>query len=198
MNRQIKKITFTLILICIVAGCANKSAGGIDPEIEILVPQIPTQKIRIRPQKLDYQPVITVGLFLDSRVSFDILDLDGDTRVAKGEAAYLVTFAVRRLYKRMGFKVTTKAPVTVSGAITKWKAGERKEKGTRIAIAEINIQVVTPSAAIIFNKIFKGIKSSRSRWRNDIAIREALGEAMSNALQEMMNDAELTEVLTSF
>jgi uncharacterized lipoprotein YajG len=203
MSRNAKTLFVLIIFSLSVASCSGGTnratssktdSGSIQKTINI--PNIPPIPRPSQPLNLAFKPYLIVDTIEDARESAAMMDFKGKKVKAKGDITLYIQYALRQAFRVRGFSISDQAPVTLGGSIKKWIAYYKNDAVICEAVLELHVK--DPSNQVIYSGSYDGFVQLDANAGEDENTQVALGQAMHNAMLQVVNDQQLITVLTSF
>jgi len=176
----------------LLSGCAAR----LNPTLA--VPEIPPLVTSGR-MAGDSAHVIMVEQFGDGRESQDIVKRGEDSAKPANEIAPVVSRALQQALRNKGFTIADSAPVVLNGEVREWLANVKKGFPGKVdASAKVFIEVLDPANKRIYSGTYQGSASREDPSVDEKEIRGVLGTAMAEALNQVLLDKQLVDLLMSY
>ncbi len=159
-------------------------------------PYIEAPSIPAPSQTSDVLPVLVqVNNFKDIRLPSE----EGGNLISpEGDVGELVKDSFVQYLVKRGATVEVVAPVIIDGEIRNWEA---QAKGTTTgalnSTASLYLEVRNNLGAKIYSGVFQGTRSSQFPLVGSADIKDSLGFAISQAIDQALNDPSLRKALSS-
>jgi hypothetical protein len=175
-----------IILISLLASACVVSVG---PTIEAPAIPAPTKSTDVFPV------LVQVKNFRDVRL---VSEEEKGPISPEGDISELVKDAFINYLEKRGASVEFSAPVTIEGEIRSWEAQARgTSTGMLNSSASLYIEVKDSSGNKLYSGVFQGSRSSQFPLVSKADIKDSLGFAMAQAIDQSLNDASFRKALNS-
>ncbi len=188
---KLNKSYVFLALIISLASCV----ATVGPSISL--PKIPAPVAEMAPFLAG--KTLAVGSMKDLR-TLDYNTTGQGLVTPGGDVSRTVETAVGDYFKSAGANLDFNAPVAVSGEVREWQSAyEGSTTGSLNSTATIYIEVINQSSKMkIFSGTFTGTRSSHFPIVRPADIKDSLGFAMVQAIEQIMKDQGFVNALSSF
>ncbi len=193
---RVLRIILVAFLWALIGCGAGGSKSGSQLGDSIGVPNIPPVAVSTTPLGVNFKPYVFLDEVKDNRQADEIININGQRKVdIRGDISLVVHYALRQTFRKRGFTVTDTAPVIISGSVKKWIA--KVKEGQTTCEAVFAVDVLDPTNQSIYSSTYDGF-SYFPATSDKIKIKQALGQAMADALKQVIEDKHLIEIITSF
>lgn len=108
--------------------------------------------------------------------------------------------SIRQALSDVGVSSNDTAPVAMNVEIRSWKSqvGTKSGSGKIVSDASLYIELYDPTGKRLFSGSYNGQRTSDFPIISKVDIQDSLGLAMANAIEQMVTDPELINILGSF
>ncbi len=138
---------------------------------------------------------------IDVRDARPPLNEGDDTRYTEphGGIPQIVENAVKDALSNAGIAVVGSAPIEMKIEVVKWRSNVLPKGNVQLkSEATLNIELVDPSGKKVFSGSYNGVRSSQFPVVTRVDVKDSLGLAMANALEQLTSDAQFLELVGSF
>ena len=190
---NIRTTLLTALLIASAAACAPKLGATIE------APQIPptAAKPEARARLGSYIAVTGVS---DSRVGQPPSDSSiADFTEPYGGVSAIVENGLKNAFRDAGIAVVDNAPVAMKVEVRKWRAQvDTKSTSAISSEATLFVEMDDPTGKRIYSGTYNGTRSSQFPVVTRVDVQDSLGLAMANAIDQVISDPQLVDLLNSF
>lgn len=116
-----------------------------------------------------------------------------------GGIPQLVEAAIKSTLSEAGVSVVTSAPVAMKVEVLKWRAAVDPKATVMLrSEASLLIELYDPAGKKVFSGTYNGVRSSQFPVVTRVDVKDSLGLAMSNALEQLVADPQFIELVGSF
>lgn len=184
--------------IAVVAICATLSACGgksVRPQT-IPIPEIPPV---LTQTNQGAGAAVSIDSLVDKRPSAALAYDEGREIPPSGDLIGTVRKGLEQSLIGHGFSVTDSAPLVISAEVREWRADIERNYNTKIdAKAGVFIQVFDPANKLIYSGLYRGSANFQRGTLKGGEVEETLATAMSESLGQVVKDAQLIKLLSSF
>ncbi len=188
-----KKIIVALLFTFNLISCAPQ-VGEI-----IAAPEIPTlAKPETRARLGSY---VNVNKVEDIRqIGRDSAYENNITEPFGGNIAENVKTSIRQALSDVGVSTIDTAAINMNVEIRSWKSqvGTKSGSGTVTSDASIYVELFDPTGKRLFSGTYNGQRKSDFPIISKVDVQDSLGLAMAGAIEQMVTDKELLELLGSY
>lgn len=162
------------------------------------VPEVPIS-IKDAGSKGNQSSFVFVDEIKDTRTNPRLAEINGKESAPDGPVGPSVQTALSEALKQGGFLISDSAPVMISGEVREWSARVEGGMAAKVeSIASVYLEVFDPANKRIFSGSYHGSSSRQSPSLKEKDVRDSLGVAMSQAIQQVLVDEQLMKLLASF
>lgn len=116
-----------------------------------------------------------------------------------GGVTNIVETGLKNAFRDAGIAVVDTAPVSIKAEVRKWRAQvDTKSTSAISSEATLFVEVDDPTGKRIYSGTYNGTRSSQFPVVTRIDVQDSLGLAMANAIEQVISDPQLVELLNSF
>lgn len=186
MNFRVR--TIALFAFLLLSSCAPNLGSTIE------APQVPAQ-VRSKEARARMGSMVGISEIIDGRTGVVANDDETYTEPYGGIQSILET-ALKQALVEAGVAVSESANLGIHLEVKTWRAKiTRGALATVDAEASVELVLKDSTGKRIYNGTYKGTRSKQFPVLTKTDIRDSLGLAMSNAIDEISNDTELLDRL---
>ncbi len=116
-----------------------------------------------------------------------------------GGVPQLVEAALKTTLSDAGVSVVSSAPVEMKVEVLKWRSQVDPKANVMLrSEASLLIELYDPAGKKVFSGTYNGVRSSQFPVVTRVDVKDSLGLAMSNALEQLVADPQFIELVGSF
>ena len=138
-----------------------------------------------------------VGEFTDARTDLTAAEIDGRKLPADGDVGSAVVLGFEQALRDSGVQLVLFDAPSVSGQIKEWKVNVNPKfpASDITATAELEVSVKDISGNNLYAATYTGEMAASDMFANETKVKKILGLAMSQAIQQAVEDSVLVERL---
>ena len=185
-----KNLFLSLAFVLPLAACAPNLSRS------IVVTTIPLVQIENK-VPLSNTARARVGSFTDARTDLTAAEIDGRKIPADGDIGSAVVLGFEQALRDSGMQLVLFDAPTVSGQVKEWKVVVKPKFPTSeiTATAELEVSVKDMSGNNVYGATYTGEMAASDMYANETKVKKILGLAMSQAIQQAVEDSLLVERL---
>ncbi len=111
----------------------------------------------------------------------------------------IVEAGLKNAFRESGIAVIDTAPVTIKAEVRRWRAQVSSKSSSAIdSEATLYVELLDPTGKKIYSGTFNGTRASQFPVVTRVDVQDSLGLAMANAIEQVITDPQLLELLGSF
>lgn len=138
--------------------------------------------------------------FQDSRGNEAIATINGRKVLPENDVGGVVQDGLERLLKSRGVELSLISGPVIMGDVTTWEitVAPGFPVSTAEATAAVKLNLQAPDGHPVYSATYSGSTVTKNPFLTEAAIQEALGDAMTSALREALNDPKLFNSLQQY
>lgn len=195
---QLKSPAKSLVRACAAALCAALAAGcapSLGTTIEAGDIPVPAVQSTARAR---FGSVVGIQDIRDNRPA-PVVDGTEKFTEPHGGIPQLVESALKTTLGDAGVSVVSSAPVAMKVEVLKWRSQVDPKASVMLrSEASLLIELFDPAGKKVFSGTYNGVRSSQFPVVTRVDVKDSLGLAMSNALEQLVADPQFIEIIGSF
>lgn len=191
---------FLLLIVLLVAGCAGSSAPKTLSDIaegeqfpSISLTQIPALRVPSGSLGVEYKPSLELADVADRRPTPEIMEFAGRKINAQGDLGFVVHYLLVRAMRQRGFAVEKGAALLLECSILRWR-GEVVDNSIA-GEAVVAAKLIGPGETELYSSVYEGIHRVPSERLREHEAQVAIGTAMKKALESLIADQKLIDII---
>lgn len=145
------------------------------------------------------QTYIYVDDVRDNRSSGVIAEIEGEESYPSTAIGSPVKEALMNALQQKGFTMSESAPVIISGEVRQWIATVKGRLPAKVnSEASLYLEVFDPASKQVYSGVYHGSAGLEYPTLDEEQIKEVLGTSMALAINQILSDQQLMDLLASF
>lgn len=183
------------------SGCAKSTTGGRLSDLSGLYPtiaisHIPAVAVPAEKLNVSHKPSLNLAKVEDTRSSSTLITYKGRDFKPQGDITRLIHYVLLRALRLRGFAVTEDAPITLNTELSHWQAEVVDQNIESEAV--IFVKLIGPGQEIVYSAVYEGFSLDQSPAHLQRDVQHSLGQAMHQALSNVVRDSRLVTMMASY